>query len=203
MILEIAEVTILVALGAALIVWTALAGAEATLAEARTIARMPEGPRRLGRLFYELHRHPRRLVISLAVGRELALATAAVLSAIVGYRRFGLAGGLVALGLMVLILLALRGFAAGAASKRVAAGEGTLGSTAAWLLAPLGSLAALAKGVGRRLAHVLLGEAPAGRTSSRPRSSPRSRKAKTRSPPRSARSSPRRSASRIVPSGTC
>ena len=65
--------------GAALLLWTMLAGAEATLAEARDVARTPAGPRQLGQLFYELHRHPRRLVISLALGRELALVTAAVL----------------------------------------------------------------------------------------------------------------------------
>ncbi|MBI3766921.1 MAG: HlyC/CorC family transporter [Deltaproteobacteria bacterium] len=162
MTLEAIEVPLLVGLGAALVVWTALASAEATLAEARAITRTPEGARRLGRLFYELHRHPRGLLISLTIGRELALAAAAVLAAAIGYRRLGLEGGVAALACVIVVLLVLRGFAAGAASRRVASGDGTLSSTAAWLLLPLGSLAALEKGVGRRLAHVFLGESPSG-----------------------------------------
>ena len=162
MTIEAIDLVLLAMLGLALVVWTGLASAEATLAEARTIVRTPEGPRRLGRLFYELHRHPRRLLISLIVGRELALAVAAVLTAGIGYRRGGLGGGVVALALIVVVLVALRGVVAGAASRRVAHGQGTLGSTAAWLLRPLASLAALEKSVGRRLAHALLGEAPSG-----------------------------------------
>jgi CBS domain containing-hemolysin-like protein len=156
------DIVILAMLAIALALWTGLASAEATLAEARAIAREPAGPRRLGRLFYELHRHPRRLLISLIVGRELALAGAAALTAGLGYRRYGLAGGAAALFLVVAVLIALRGLAAGRSSKRVASGHGTLGSMAGWLLRPLASLATLEKGVGRRLAHALLGEAPSG-----------------------------------------
>jgi putative hemolysin len=154
------EVVLVVALGAALVAWTVLAGAEATLAEARAITRAPDGARRLGRLFYELHRHPRRLLVSLALGRELALTMAVVLTAALGYQRFGLAGGGAALAAVIVTLLTLRGFAAGAASRRVAAGEGTLGSVAAWILVPLASLAALEKRIGTRLAHAFLGEVP-------------------------------------------
>ncbi len=156
------EVVLIAALGAALVAWTVLAGAEATLAEARAITRGPDGARRLGRLFYELHRHPRQLLVSLALGRELALATAAVLAAALAYQRFGLVGGCAALVGVVITLLILRGFAAGAASRRVAAGEGTLGSVAAWILVPLASVAAVEKRIGTRLAHAFLDEAPGG-----------------------------------------
>jgi CBS domain containing-hemolysin-like protein len=156
------EVILLVGLGTALVVWTALASIEATLAEARAIVRAPHGARRLGRLFYELYRHPRRLLISLVIGRELALTSAAVLAVAIGYGRGGLIGGLVALTAITVMLVALRGFAAGAASRRVACDDGTLGSTAAWLLVPLASLATLEKNVGRRLAHAFLGAAPSG-----------------------------------------
>lgn len=156
------EIALLVALAVLLAVWTALAGAEATLAEARTITRTPAGPRRLGRVFYELHRHPRRLLISLTIGRELALAGAAVAAAALGYRRLDTSGAVAALALVIVVLLALRGFAAGAASRRVAAGQATLGAGVAWLLAALGTPAALVKGVGRRIAHALLGEVPGG-----------------------------------------
>lgn len=162
MTVEAMEVILLIGLGAALVVWTGLASTEATLAEARAIGREPDGARRLGRLFYELHRNPRKLLVSLAVGRELALATAAVVAAAIGYRRGGLEGGLAALVAVVIVLMALRGFAAGAASRRVGSGAGTLGSTGTWLLLPLGSLAVLESGVGRRLAHAFLGQAPSG-----------------------------------------
>jgi CBS domain containing-hemolysin-like protein len=161
-ILQPTELLLIVGLAAALVGWSALAGAEATLAEARTITRAPAGPRRLGRLFYELHRHPRRLLIALTVGRELTLAAAAVLAAALGYHRLRLPGGIVALVLVIAVLLVLRGFAAGAASRRVAAGRGMLGATAALLLAPLGTLAALEKSVGRRIVHAILGEVPSG-----------------------------------------
>jgi hypothetical protein len=60
---SLAEWAVLVPLASALLVWTILAGAEATLAAARDVARTAAGPRQLGELFYELHRHPRRLVI--------------------------------------------------------------------------------------------------------------------------------------------
>jgi len=162
MTIEAADLVLLAMLAVALALWTGLASAEATLAEARAIAREPAGPRRLGRLFYELHRHPRRLLISLIVGRELALAAAAALAAGLGYRRYGLVGGAAALFVIVAVLIALRGIAAGRSSRRVASGHGTLGSMAGWLLRPLASLATLEKGVGRRLAHALLGEAPSG-----------------------------------------
>ena len=162
MTVEAMEVILLIGLGAALVVWTGLASTEATLAEARAIGREPDGARRLGRLFYELHRNPRKLLVSLAVGRELALATAVVVAAAIGYRRGGLEGGLAALVAVVIVLMALRGFAAGAASRRVGSGAGTLGSTGTWLLLPLGSLAVLESGVGRRLAHAFLGQAPSG-----------------------------------------
>ncbi|TMA77669.1 MAG: HlyC/CorC family transporter [Deltaproteobacteria bacterium] len=155
------ELVLVVALGASLVAWTVLAGAEATLAEARAITRAPEGARRFGRLFYELHRHPRRLLVSLALGRELALTTAAVLAVALGYQRFGLPGGVALVGVVV-TLLVLRGFAAGAASGRVAAGEGTLGSVAAWMLVPLASIAAIEQRIGKRLAHAFLGEVPGG-----------------------------------------
>jgi putative hemolysin len=160
--LQPAELILLVPLVAALAAWTALAGAEATLAEARALARTPAGARRLGWLFYELHRHPRRLLISLAVGREIALAAAAALAAGTGYRRAGLAGGGAALAATIVALLVLRGLAAGRASRRVSRDRATVGSGLAWLLAPLRGLAGLVKGVGHRLAHVFLGEPPAG-----------------------------------------
>lgn len=159
---EPAELLALLVFAGALVLWAVLAGAEATLAEARTIARTPAGARRLGRLTYELHRHPRRLVISLALGRELALVTAAVLGAAAGYRHFGLGGGLATLAVTAIVLLALRGVAAGVASRRVAAGRATIGPALAWVLAPVRGLAALEKTVGQRLAHVFLGEPPSG-----------------------------------------
>jgi putative hemolysin len=157
-----AEVLNLVEFAAALAVWTVLAGAEATLAEARTVGRTAAGARQLGALFYELHRRPRRLLISLAVGRELALVAAVVIGTAAGYGRFGLRGGAAALIATTILLLVLRGGAAGAASRRVASGHVVVGSALTWLLAPLGSLAALEKRVGRRLAHAFLGEAPSG-----------------------------------------
>src|SRR5207344_1614545 len=109
---------IFVPLALALVLWPVLAGAEATLAEAREVARTSAGPRQLGQLFYELHRHPRRLVISLALGRELALVAAAVLGAQVGYIRAGLPGGLMAVAATAVAILALRGAAAGIAKRR-------------------------------------------------------------------------------------
>jgi len=159
---EPADLLALLVFVVALVLWTISAGAEATLAEAPTIARTPEGARRLGQLYYELHRHPRRLVISLALGRELALVTAAVLGAAAGYDRLGLGGGLAAIAATAVVLLVLRGVAAGAASRGVATDRATIGPALAWMLAPLRSLAALEKTVGGRLAHVFLGEPPSG-----------------------------------------
>jgi CBS domain containing-hemolysin-like protein len=144
------------------VLWTMLAGAEATLAEARAVARTSAGPRRLGQLFYELHRHPRRLVISLALGRELALVSAAVLSALVGYQRDGLRGGSIAVAATAIAVLALRGAAAGIATRRLAREGVILGPTLVWMLAPLRGLAAVEKSIGRALTHGLLGEPPAG-----------------------------------------
>ena len=158
---EPTDVVLLSLFAGALLVWIALAGAEATLAGARSIVRTPAGARRLGRLFYELHRHPRRLVISLALGREFALGTAAVLAVVVGYGRLGLPGAALTLAATVVALLGLRGGAAGVVSRRAARGGG-VGPALAWLLAPLRSLAAFEKTVGQRLAHAFLGEAPAG-----------------------------------------
>jgi CBS domain containing-hemolysin-like protein len=157
-----AELVLLLPLVAALTLWTVLAGAEATLAEARTVARTSAGPRRLGKLFYELHRHPRRLVISLAVGRELALVSAAVLSAVLGYRRAGLRGGILAVAATALAVLALRGAAAGVATRRLAREGAILGPALGWLLAPLHGLAAIEKSIGRAITHGFLGEPPAG-----------------------------------------
>ncbi len=148
--------------GLALLVWTLLAGAEATLAAARDVARTAAGPRRLGELFYELHRHPRRLVISLALGRELALAAAAALGASLGYRHDGLRGGVAAVVATAVAILLLRGAAAGVAKRRLARGHATIGPALGWMLAPLRGLAAALKTVGRALAHGLLGEAPSG-----------------------------------------
>ncbi|MEB2284639.1 MAG: hypothetical protein B6D46_00470 [Polyangiaceae bacterium UTPRO1] len=156
------EWPVLLPLALALIVWTFLAGAEATLAAARDVARTAAGPRQLGELFYELLRHPRRLVISLALGRELALATAAVLGAHVGYRHAGLGGGVAAVAAMVVAVLVLRGAAAGIAKRRLARDRGSIGPALGWTLAPLRGLAALLKTVGRALAHGFLGEAPSG-----------------------------------------
>ena len=156
------ELAVFVPLAAALLVWTLLAGAEATLAEARDIARTSAGPRQLGALFYELHRHPRRLVISLALGRELALVTAAVLGAHVGYERAGIRGGVIAIAATAAAILFLRGAAAGIAKRRLARGAATIGPALGWLLAPLRGLAALVKTVGRALTHGFLGEAPSG-----------------------------------------
>lgn len=156
------DVAVFVPLAVALLLWTLLAGAEATLAEARDIARTSAGPRELGQLFYELHRHPRRLVISLALGRELALVAATVLGAYVGYERAGFRGGLMAVAATAVAVLALRGAAAGVAKRRLARGAATIGPALGWLLAPLRGLAAVAKTVGRALAHGFLGEAPAG-----------------------------------------
>jgi CBS domain containing-hemolysin-like protein len=158
----LADLVVFVPLVAAFLLWTMLAGAEATLAEARTVARTSAGPRRLGQLFYELHRHPRRLVISLALGRELALVTAAVLSALVGYQRGGLRGGTLAVAATAIAVLALRGAAAGVARRRLAREGAVIGPTLGWLLAPLRGLAAIEKTVGRAITHGFLGEAPAG-----------------------------------------
>jgi len=156
------DLVVIVPLACALPFWTVLAGAEATLAEARDVARTSAGPRQLGELFYELHRHPRRLVISLALGRELALVAAAVLGAHVGYQRDGLRGGLLAVGATAVAVLVLRGAAAGMAKRRLQHGAARIGSALGWLLAPLRGLAALEKTVGRALAHGFLGEAPSG-----------------------------------------
>jgi len=156
------DLVVIVPLALALLLWTLLAGAEATLAEARDIARTAAGPRELGELFYELHRHPRRLVISLALGRELALVTAAVLGAHVGYQRAGLRGGMLAVAATAVAVLVLRGAAAGVAKRRLARGAATIGPALGWLLAPLRGLAAVEKSVGRALTHGLLGEAPSG-----------------------------------------
>lgn len=156
------ELAVFLPLAAALLVWTLLAGAEATLAEARDIARTSAGPRQLGALFYELHRHPRRLVISLALGRELALVTAAVLGANVGYERAGIRGGVIAIAATAAAVLFLRGAAAGIAKRRLARGAATIGPALGWLLAPLRGLAALVKTVGRALTHGFLGEPPSG-----------------------------------------
>ncbi|MCC6850048.1 MAG: HlyC/CorC family transporter [Deltaproteobacteria bacterium] len=156
------EWAVLAPFGLALLVWTLLAGAEATLAAARDVARTAAGPRRLGELFYELHRHPRRLVISLALGRELALAAAAALGASLGYRHDGLRGGVAAVVATAVAILLLRGAAAGVAKRRLARGHATIGPALGWMLAPLRGLAAALKTVGRALAHGLLGEAPSG-----------------------------------------
>ena len=156
------DLAVFVLLAVGLLVWTLLAGAEATLAEARDIARTSAGPRQLGQLFYELHRHPRRLVISLALGRELALVAVTVLGAHVGYLRDGLRGGVLAVAASAVAVLVLRGAAAGFAKRRVARGAATIGPALGWMLAPLRGLAALEKTVGRALTHGFLGEAPAG-----------------------------------------
>lgn len=153
---------VLVPLALALLVWTVLAGAEATLAAARDVARTAAGPGQLGELFYELHRHPRRLVISLALGRELALATAAVLGASVGYRHAGLRGGIAAVAATVVAVLVLRGAAAGVAKRRLARDRAAIGPVLGWMLTPLRGLAAALKTIGRALAHGFLGEAPSG-----------------------------------------
>jgi putative hemolysin len=158
----VADLALYVSLALALALWTVLAGAEATLAEARSIARTAAGPRRLGVLFIELHHHPRRLVISLALGRELALVTAAVLGAQVGYQRAGLRGGILAVAATALAILFLRGAAAGIATRRLARENETIGPALGWLLTPLRGLAALEKSIGRALAHGFLGEAPSG-----------------------------------------
>ncbi len=152
----------LVPLVAALVIWTLLAGAEATLAEARAVARTAEGPRRLGELFFELHSHPRRLVISLALGRELALVAAAVLGVQVGFSRAGLGGGLMAVAATAAAILVLRGAAAGMAKRRSGRDGLVLGPLLGWMLVPLRGLAAFAKRIGRACAHAFLGEAPAG-----------------------------------------
>ena len=157
-----ADLVVFVPLALALALWTVLAGAEATLAEARDVARTSAGPRQLGQLFYELHRHPRRLVISLALGRELGLVTSAVLGAQVGYQRAGLRGGVMAVAATAAAVLMLRGAAAGIAKRRLARDGATIGPVLGWLLAPLRGLAAIEKRVGRALTHGFLGEAPSG-----------------------------------------
>lgn len=159
---SVGDLAVFVPLALALLIWTLLAGAEATLAEARDVARTSAGPRQLGQLFYELHRHPRRLVISLALGRELALVAASVLGASVGYERAGLRGGMMAIAATAVAVLVLRGAAAGVAKRRVASGHATIGPGLGWMLTPLRGLAALEKTVGRALTHGFLGEAPAG-----------------------------------------
>lgn len=156
------DLVVFVPLALALGLWTVLAGAEATLAEARDVARTSAGPRQLGPLFYELHRHPRRLVISLALGRELALVTAAVLGAHVGYGRAGIRGGAMAVAATAVAVLILRGAAAGIAKRRLARAGATIGPVLGWMLTPLRGLAAVEKRVGRALAHGFLGEAPSG-----------------------------------------
>ncbi|MCC6766796.1 MAG: HlyC/CorC family transporter [Deltaproteobacteria bacterium] len=156
------EWTVLGPFALALLAWTLLAGAEATLAAARDVARTAAGPRQLGELFYELHRHPRRLVIALALGRELALVTAAALGASAGYRYDGLRGGVAVVVATAIAILVLRGAAAGIAKRRLARGHATIGPALGWMLAPLRGLAAALKTVGRALAHGFLGEAPSG-----------------------------------------
>jgi CBS domain containing-hemolysin-like protein len=158
----VADLAVWATLAAAMLVWSLLAGAEATLAAARDVARTSAGPRQLGELFYELHRHPRRLVISLALGRELALVMAAVLAAHVGYQRAGLRGGLAAVAVTAVAVLVTRGAATGIAKRRLARGNATIGPALGWMLAPLRGLAALEKTVGRALTHGFLGEAPSG-----------------------------------------
>ena len=158
----VSDLAVWATLAVALLVWSLLAGAEATLAAARDVARTSAGPKQLGELFYELHRHPRRLVISLALGRELALVTTAVLGARVGYHRAGLRGGLVAVAVTAGAMLVTRGAAAGIAKRRLARGTATIGPALGWMLAPLRGLAALEKTVGRALTHGFLGEAPSG-----------------------------------------
>jgi magnesium and cobalt exporter, CNNM family len=159
---DLGDLAIFVPLALALVLWTVLAGAEATLAEVRDVARTSAGPRQLGQLFYELHRHPRRLVISLALGREIALVSAAVLGAVVGYQRAGLRGGLMAVAATSVAVLALRGAAAGIATRRLRRPGVTIGPLLGWLLAPLRGLAAVEKNIGRALAHAFIGEAPTG-----------------------------------------
>ena len=146
-------------LAGALVGWMRFAAAEALLATARGVGRTEEPA---GWLFYELHRYPRRLLIALALGRELALVTVAVLATLLGYGFRGLYGGAVALAVTVPVLLALRGVAAGRAARRVEQGGKGVGRALAWLLAPLMSLAAIEKSLGWRLARVFLGEAPRG-----------------------------------------
>jgi putative hemolysin len=159
---SVSTIAVLVPLALALLLWTLLAGAEATLAEARDVARTSAGPRQLGALFYELHRHPRRLVISLALGRELALVTAAVLGARIGYEQAGIQGGVLAIVATSIAVLLLRGAAAGVARRRVARGAATIGPGLGWLLLPLRGLAAVVRTFGRALTHGFLGEAPSG-----------------------------------------
>ena len=155
-----ADVVLLGLVAAALGLWSLLAGAEATLAESRAIVRSPDGPARLGPLFYELHRHPRRLLVSLALGRELALAGATLAGVVLGYQRAGVRGGLAALVVVGAAALCLRGLAAGLAARRAAAAGRPLGSAFGWLLAPLAVPAALEHRAGRVLAHAFLGAAP-------------------------------------------
>ena len=156
------ETVALLGFGFALAMWAALAGAEATLAEARIIARTPQGPRRLGRLFDELHRHPRRLLISLALGREIALVGTAALGVVVAHGRGGIRGSVVAILATAVLLLGSRGLAAGAASRRVASGRPTVMPALMLLLAPFTGIADLLKRVGRRLALIFLDEEPTG-----------------------------------------
>jgi CBS domain containing-hemolysin-like protein len=158
----VSDLTVWTTLAVALLIWSLLAGAEATLAAARDVARTSAGPKQLGELFYELHRHPRRLVISLALGRELALVAVSVLGASVGYQRAGLRGGLAAIAATAVAILVTRGAAAGIAKRRLARGTATIGPALGWMLAPLRGLAALEKTVGRALTHGFLGEAPSG-----------------------------------------
>jgi len=158
---DVSELLTVALLLAALLVWVALAGAEATLAAAREVAHEDRDAGRVG-LFYELHRHPRRLLISLALGRELALVTVAAVAALLGYGRGGLQGGLAALVAAVLLILVLRGAAAGHAARRLARGDASIGRAFGWLLAPLAGLARVEKRIGRRVAHALLGAAPTG-----------------------------------------
>jgi putative hemolysin len=156
------EILELVALGLALGAWMLVTNAEAMLGEAAIMARTPAGAQRLGPVLYDLRRHPRRLVISLALGRELALVSAAVLAAVLAFHRAGLRGGIAALAIVAVALVILRGAAAGAAARRVQKGRALFGPALGWLLAPLRSLAAVEKSLGRRLAHAFLGEAPSG-----------------------------------------
>jgi CBS domain containing-hemolysin-like protein len=157
-----ADLVMLALLGATLALWAVFAGTEATLAESRTVVRSADGPHRLGWLFYELHRYPRRLLISLAIGRELALAGAAVVATVLGYERAGIVGGLAASAAIAVLMVVLRGLAAGIAARRVAREGGSLGGAFGWLLVPLRGLASTEKRVGRALAHAFLGTAPSG-----------------------------------------
>jgi putative hemolysin len=157
-ILVLALPPFVVALG----LWMMMTAAEIGVAESRELAATANGPPRLGPLFDELHRHPRRLLIALSLGRELALAAVATIAAIVGWRERGLAGALIAVAVAVLLLALARGIAAGIVTRRVARGTGTIVPGIGAVLALLLRLAAAVKAVGRRAAHAIAGEEPTG-----------------------------------------